>query len=115
MRYKAIQPDAKFFLVTMPRANNEKDELRATMSDAIREIAKQFDNTYLIDLNKYSPVVDAEFYKFFALGGHLNPMGYCLFGKMISSYIDWIIRNNHSDFKQVGFIGTPHKNTVDKD
>jgi hypothetical protein len=41
-------------------------------------------------------------------------MGYLLTGKMISSYIDWIIRSSPKDFKQVGFIGTPYKNTVDK-
>lgn len=34
--------------------------------------------------------------------------------RMVMSYIDYIIRNNMSDFKQVGFIGTPFKNTVDK-
>ena len=112
-RYKKMQPDAKFFLMTMPKANNERDEFRVEMSEAIRKIAEQFDNTYLIDMNKYAPVVDSEFYKNFGLGGHLNPMGYYVWGKMVASYIDWIIRNNMSDFKQVGFIGTPYKNTVD--
>lgn len=38
--------------------------------------------------------------------GHLNPMGYALTAKMTASYIDYIIRHNTEDFKEVGFIGT---------
>ena len=32
-------------------------------------------------------------------------MGYLLTGKMVSSYIDYIVRNNMEDFAQLGFIG----------
>ena len=65
-------------------------------------------------LEKYFPVMDDDYRKRFYLGGHLNPMGYILTAKVISSYIDYIVRHNYADFKQVGFIGTPYKNTVDK-
>ena len=38
--------------------------------------------------------------------GHMTPTGYVLTARMIESYIDYIIRKNPDDFKQVGFIGT---------
>ena len=33
---------------------------------------------------------------------------YRLTALMVESYIDYIIRNNPEDFKQVSFIGTPY-------
>jgi hypothetical protein len=36
----------------------------------------------------------------------MNPMGYILTANLIDSYIDYIIRTNPTDFKNVGFIGT---------
>lgn len=116
-RYKEIQPDAKFFLVTLPRSDvkterTEREELHAAL---MYEFAEFFSNTYVIDLRKYAPVYDAEFSRNFRLGGHLNATGYLLTAKMFLSYIDYIIRHNMKDFKQAGFIGTPHKNTVDVD
>ena len=40
------------------------------------------------------------------MGGHLNAMGYEYTARMFMTYIDWIIRNNYEDFKEVAFIGT---------
>ncbi len=37
----------------------------------------------------------------------MTPAGYLLMAKFTMSYIDYIIRNNHEDFNQAGFIGTP--------
>lgn len=109
-RYKIIQPDAKFFFVTMPRLDNETAE-KAYLSDKHAELltgfAHIFNNSYVIDLRRYAPVYDKEFREFFYLGGHLNPCGYILTAQMIMSYIDYIIRHNINDFKKVGFIGTP--------
>ena len=51
---------------------------------------------------------DEEFKKKFFLVGHMNPAGYLLFSQMVISYIDYIIRHNMEDFKQIGFIGTPY-------
>ena len=119
-RYKTVSPDAKFFFVTLPR-NDKTDEssvkVRARYAEfnkILREFTEIFDNSYVIDLEKYFPVMDDEYRKNFYLGGHLNPMGYILTAKVISSYIDYIVRHNYKDFKQVGFIGTPYKNTADK-
>ncbi|MEE1186849.1 MAG: SGNH/GDSL hydrolase family protein [Acutalibacteraceae bacterium] len=108
-KYKSIQPRSKFFLVTMPRDNGvsaEFDELKKEHSRLLYELAEKFDNTYVIDLNRYAPVYDESFKEQFYLGGHLNPMGYILTAKMIASYIDYIIRHNMNDFREVGFIGT---------
>lgn len=116
-QYKAISPDAKFFLMTFPRGdagdNPERQKLDADMRALLYAFAAYFDNTYVLDLLTYSPLYNDEFKKNFYLGGHLNPMGYILTAQMVMSYIDYIVRHNMQDFKQVGFIGTPHKNTVD--
>lgn len=110
-QYKRMVPDAKFFLVTMCHEHYDddrpfRDELRKKQVKAMYELADFFDNCYVIDLYKYSPEHDDEFIKKFYTGFHLNAMGYELFGRMICSYIDYIIRHNPEDFSQAGFIGT---------
>lgn len=111
-RLKSIQPEAKFFLMTMPHSTEteEKSRLKDKHAELLHTLAKKFTNTYVLDFRKYAPVYDAEFEEKFYMGGHMNPMGYILTGKMVLSYIDYIIRHNMEDFKQVGFIGTPYQN-----
>ncbi len=105
-RIKSMQPQARFFLMTMPRSGDaERDAISAAHASLLNDLAVFFDYTYVIDLYKYAPVYDAEFKKNFYLGGHMNPMGYMLTAKMTMSYIDYIIRHNMEDFAQVGFIG----------
>lgn len=107
-RLKAISPRAKFFLMTMPR-DVERDNTKADEhAKLLRDMAEFFDYTYVLDFNKYAPVYDEEFKENFYLYGHMNPAGYLLTAKMVASYIDFIIRHNMKDFKQVGYIGTPH-------
>ena len=113
-RYRAIQPDAKFFLMTIPETpggEEKRRELAQKHSELLYKLAEMFDNTYVLDMRKYSPKWDAKFKETYFLGTHMNPMGYQLAEKMVASYIDYIIRKNPKDFKQVGFIGTPYKNT----
>ena len=107
-RIKAMRPDAKFFLMSMPR-ENKKDELREAHSKLLAELCEYFDNCYLLDFYKYAPVYDEEFSRHFRLGGHLNPQGYLLTANMVMSYIDYIIRKYPQDFSQVAFIGTDKK------
>ncbi len=104
-RLKQMQPKARFFLMTMPRGDDEKNALRAAHAKLLADMTKFFDNTYLIDFYKYAPVYDYEFRRRFFLGGHMNPAGYLLTARMTESYIDYIIRHNPEDFAQVGFIG----------
>lgn len=105
-RYKEINPDSKFFFVTFPNTvDNAKDTKTAEMIKALYDLTAIFDNSYVIDLFKYGPVYDEEFKKKYYLHSHLNPMGYILTAKLVDSYIDYIIRHNPDDFKNVGFIG----------
>ena len=110
-QYKKIQPDAVFFLVTIPR--DELFELQPGASekaDKHREIlyalAEKFSNTYVIDLREYAPIYDRDFVKAFFVGGHMNSQGYCLTAKMIGSYVDYIVRHNPDKFSQAAFIGS---------
>lgn len=106
-RLKVIQPRAKFFLMTMPREESRRvQELSQAHRRILYEIADYFDNTYVLDLYEYAPAYDDEFKSKFYMGGHMNPMGYIFTAHMVASYIDYIIRHNMDDFKEVGFIGT---------
>ena len=106
-QYKAIQPDAKFFLVTMPRdGRTGKEALGDAHAARLHELAAYFDNTYVIDLRAYGPEYDAEFKEMFYLHGHMNPMGYRFTAEMFCSYIDYIIRHDPKSFANVGFVGS---------
>ena len=107
-RLKQIQPRAKFFLMTMAKdgENDSRLEEKQAHSALLYDFADKFDNTYVIDVLKYAPTYDEKFKENFYLCGHMNPMGYDLTAKMVASYIDYIIRHNPQDFKEVGFIGT---------
>lgn len=116
-RLKQNQPKAKFFLMTMPREDADSEEYAAAKvkhREILYKFADMFDYTYVLDFWKYAPLYTKDFRDKFYLGGHLNPMGYMLTAKMVMSYIDYIIRHNMEDFKQVGFIGTPYHNTSAK-
>jgi lysophospholipase L1-like esterase len=107
-RLKQIQPRAKFFLMTMADEGKSDVKIKEKQAHAalLYDFAEKFDNTYVIDLLKYAPTYDEKFKENFYLNGHMNPMGYILTAKMIASYIDYIIRHNPEDFKEIGFIGT---------
>lgn len=112
-RYQEIQPKAKFFLMTIPRADG-CDEARNALQDRhaklLYGLADLLENCYVMDFRKYSPIHDDQFRKAFLLGGHLNAAGYLLSARMVTSYLDYIIRHNMDDFKQIGFVGTPYHN-----
>lgn len=109
-KYKEISPDAKFFFVSFPNdCGRENKADTENMLNALNALAEHFDNSYVINLYDYGPVYDEEFRNNYFLHGHMNPMGYIYTAKLIDSYIDYIIRTNPSDFKNVGFIGTDIK------
>ena len=108
-RYKQIQPDAKFFLMTMPHIVGWSKEVTVyceKQRDMLYDLADKFENCYVLDFRRYAPVYDEEFARCFMLNGHLNPAGYLLTGKMTGAYIDYIIRNNPGDFSEAALIGT---------
>lgn len=109
-RMKEIQPKAKFFLMTMPDSKTDDPKripYKEKHTELLYAMAEQFEYTYVLDFQKYTPIHDEDYVKNFRLAGHLNPMGYMQTAKMVVSYIDYIIRNHPEDFAQVGFIGTP--------
>lgn len=110
-RYREISPKSKVFLMTMPedvtRMAEGQREWSLAQVDAIKKIQKRFSQCWLIDLNKYGPVYDDEFHDRFFMGGHMSPYGYYLTACMVSSYIDYIIRNDPASFQEVGYIRTP--------
>lgn len=112
-KYQEIEPNAKFFLMTMPR--DLSDEKRSALYDEHRRLlykfAEMFDNCYVLDFRKYAPEYNEDFCKKFYLSGHLNAAGYRLTALMTESYIDYIIRNNFEDFRQIGFVCTPFYNS----
>ena len=110
---REVQPDAKLFLVTMPKGGyfrEGQDEQADKHEQLMYDIAETFGNTYVIDLRKYGPTYEGEFGNGIYMCGHLNAAGYLLTAQMIASYIDYIVRHNLRDFRAVGFIGTRHRN-----
>ena len=106
-RYKKISPDAKFFFVTVPREDNDNNrKYGEAMVKAMYDLAEFFDNAYVIDIYNYGPYIDDKFKENYFLLGHMNPMGYILFAKLVDSYIDYIIRHNPKDFLHAGLIGS---------
>ena len=107
-RYREISPEAKFFLLTLPRQPRrlaEKDHLLTGQAALMHRFAEIFPNTYVVDLHAYAPCYDdVEFRKQFYLNGHFSPVGYAMNAKLIVSYIDYIIRHNAADFSTVGLF-----------
>jgi hypothetical protein len=94
--------------VTIPRSSDRGEERgvkTAAAHDAICAIADLFENVYVIDFYKYACDFDADFREKFFSNGHMNPMGYLLIARMVTSYIDYIIRHNTSEFIEVGLMG----------
>ncbi len=104
-RYREIAPEAPFFLLTTPKGiNAERIPLQVLHRDAMYKLAELFPNTYVIDLHEYAPVYDEELRKRFYLRGHMAPAGYLFTAKIVSSYMDYIIRHNFEKFTSVGLM-----------
>lgn len=116
-RIKACQEKARIFLMTIPVSASESEEIKALRdkhAQLLRSLCDYFEYTYVIDFRKYAPVFDEKFQDFYFLGGHMSAMGYKYMADMIANYIDYIIKNNVEDFKQVGFIGKGIHNSLYK-
>lgn len=109
-KYKEINPQAKFFFITMPKEVDSQfnAQMKKEHCELLHALTKVFKYSYVIDLYKYAPIYDEAFKEKFFLHDHMNPAGYKLTALMIASYIDYIIRSNFKDFKQVGFAGTKY-------
>ena len=103
-RLQSMQPDAKFFLMTMPdeACDNWTEPAHA---EALHGIAARLKNCYVIDLFHDAPKYDEEFRRNYFCG-HMNAMGYLLTAHYVMTYIDWIIRHHVQEFRYVQFIGS---------
>ena len=108
-RYRAIQPRAVFFLVTMPRAYSDSADLRRKKEEHrafLHEISSREKNLYVIDLFEYAPEHDETFMRRHYLNGHLTVAGYLLTAEQISRLANDIICQRIEEFRESGFIGT---------
>lgn len=106
-KYRRIQKDPFFFLMTMPRSyphDQVKADYQKKHHDLLHEFVKKLPNSFLLDFYEYAPAYDDEFKKNYYLNGHMNPQGYMLTAKMVASYIDFIIRHNMQKFEMVGMM-----------
>ena len=111
-RILELQPKAKIFCVTIPNTRTTTKK-RKEANEKIKAIAELF-GCYLIDLETYgvSSTEAADWKLKYYNGGHLNGLGYVELAKMILTYMNWIIKNNISDFKEIAFIGTDYSYTT---
>lgn len=105
-RVKSIQEEAKIFVVTRPRGEEGKVSYEC-FNDIIRGLAEIFSDVYVIDLYRYACDYGTEEHHMnYRLNWHLSAAGYLQTAYMFCTYIDWIIRHNPEDFKNVPLIGT---------
>lgn len=105
---QSIQPRAKIFLVGLPNHSNMTvwGARFTSFKNAIADMVNYFDNCYYLDLFTYDVPYDATFQQTYFNGFHENALGYLRSAWVISSYVDWYIRHNYEEFREVGFIGT---------
>lgn len=117
-RYKQISPDARFFLVTMPKAGDgeAKEAQKVEFAKVMYDFAKVFTHTHVVDLNAYAPEYDEDFKRKFYFNNHLNPAGYYLTSRFISSLITRVILEDPEDFYQVALIDKKgYNHEIEKD
>ena len=114
---RRLQPKARIFVVTPPMrggAGEERTKNEDMLAAFLRTLPQYFAFLYVIDLRLYDVVYDEKFRETYFCGGHMNALGYMRSADVIATYIDWIVRNNPQDFKQVAFIGKGVHNVSEK-
>ncbi|MBQ0044414.1 MAG: SGNH/GDSL hydrolase family protein [Bacteroidales bacterium] len=113
-RVKSIQKEAKIFVVTRPRGEEGPISYEC-FNDIVRGLSDFFSDVYVIDLYRYAwDYGTAEHVVANKLNGHLSAAGYLQTAYMFCTYIDWIIRHNPEDFKNVPLIGTGYMKYPDE-
>jgi len=104
-RIKEVQPKARIFCITNPTNESETQGYNT----AVRYMSEIFDNVYIMDfyayaMNEYEGLKDPNSPYWY--NSHGTALGYYKSAWHILSYMDYIIKNNMLDFKDVQFIGT---------
>ena len=105
-RLKSVRKDAIIFCITNPSGSNISE-----WNQVIRIIVNKLNAYYgketifLVDLREYNPITP-KMDDNCNLNGHYSAFGYLYSAYQISSYIDWIIRNNIDQFRGTSLIGT---------
>lgn len=98
-RIKSLNSQSVVFCVTLPVMAPYYSDSK---NKIIKEVAGKFGKTYVIDLQKYAPsYAKQEFKDLYVYGYHLTAAGYLYTAYMFMQYIDWIIRNNPTDFNDI--------------
>ena len=104
-KLKEANVGIKIFLMTIiPSYALPTNPTYNQLNNKIKEIANYTENTYLVDLNKYSEVISGTAYS----QTHPTALGYQKMATEIKSLISYIIKNNLSEFNSVQFIGTDY-------
>lgn len=103
-KIKEIQPKAKIFLTTYLIYDLSRI---LPYEGATRILATKYENCYLLDLHLYGEKYYDDYD--YSDGHHKNALGYLKKAHIIATYIDWVIKNNKSDFMNVQFIGTDYE------
>jgi len=109
-KYKELEPNARFFLLTMPKDIDDDDytkEVKRKHAELLHEFEKEVKHCFVVDFYNEVPTHDKEFKKQYYLNGHLNAAGYRLTALLVESAIDAIIRNNMDEFRGFALIGYP--------
>lgn len=99
---KEVSPKAKIFVICTKKKTLNTWGLNAP----VKYMAEIFDNVYVLDFWTYAQENIPSWHD---TEGHGNTMGYLWYAREIMTYVDWIIRNNHDDFKYVQFINTEYE------
>lgn len=102
-RIKSIRPDSHIFCLTNPSVESEWNQVVRILVNIFNEIYP--DTVWLVDLSEYNPF-NTQIKAYIDLNGHYSAFGYLYGAYQISTYIDWIIRNNILAFKGSSLIGT---------
>ena len=104
-KIQEVQPKAKIFVCTSYRDAQET----SGFNDAIRSIPAVLQNVYLLDLKTwFDKAFNGGIINKMLRSGHFNAVGYHEIAFLISSCVDWVIRKNPTEFREIEFIGTDY-------
>lgn len=107
-RIQSIQPKAKIFVITLPQGDAGDQGEFADFNVVIRAMATKFSNVYIVDLWNYAPTFSGGWNTRYRHVYHLTAQGYLWFAWCFAEYVDWIVRSNWADFKDVELIGSEY-------